>query len=76
MTFPNTRERLKPDYSKSASQVFTEAIAADMIDRGNLNALLLVEHGDKAPSEEFPSWVADLTEVYLPASLVQYLQSL
>jgi hypothetical protein len=70
MTFPNMRERLKPDYSKSISQVFTEAIAADMIDGGHLYALLLVKHGDKPSIEDLPSWVADLREVYRPEWLV------
>jgi hypothetical protein len=55
MTHPRLRESLKPNYDKSVSQVFTEAIAADILDAGDLNALLLVNHGEDPPSEDLPS---------------------
>jgi hypothetical protein len=59
MTHPKIRQNLKPDYAKSLSQVFTLAVVADILDGGDLDALLLVDHGDTPPGDVLPSWVAD-----------------
>ena len=65
MTYPSVRESLKPDYAKSVSQVFTMAIAADITHGGDLNALLLVDHGERPTIEGLPSWVADLRNILI-----------
>jgi hypothetical protein len=59
MTHQEIRRTLRPDYTRSASQVFTMAVVSDIKDARDLEVLHLVDHGGIPPSETLPSWVAD-----------------
>jgi hypothetical protein len=72
MTEPKVRARVQADYSSSSSEVFTRAIIADIETSGNLRSLLLVDNGCMSPTENLPSWVADLQSVAEIDPLVGY----
>ena len=58
MSHPTVRLSLKSDYTKSLTQVFKQAVVADTMDGGNLEALRLVDHGGMPPADFLQSWVA------------------
>jgi hypothetical protein len=55
MTPSGVRRYLRPDYTKSVSEVFTMAISADILTYRDLNALLLVDGSCLPPVEILPS---------------------
>jgi hypothetical protein len=67
------RRTLRPDYTKSVSQVFTMAIVADIKPFGDLEVLNLVDHSSITPNQMLPSWVADLQNIAQTKRLTKYV---